>query len=301
MQELWVAEKAGSDAEALAHAHRVLRYLVVRTVEDPDPLERGVDATPRRWLSGRCQDLEVLSAGQMAVEPRLIDDRTHPRQRLVAMLRHRIAEQRHRAGISLRQTEEDPDQGGLSGTVGPEVAERTSTRHEQLDVVDGDVGTEPLGQPMGLDRPTIARTSVPEDRSSGRRTLHRSIVRAAGRPCPNGFPRWQTRICAHRLPAPLNFKRPRSGPLAFVSPCDKAKHAVGECRDNEQNEDAHDLSRDLPCRGALAVAFARSNEHRAEVGLPGGRNGRAQIPGSVLSQLNVGQRGVRGECSKPAG
>ena len=206
--ELWIPEETRCDAETLAHAHGVLRYLVLRSVEDADPLERGIDATLRRWLSGRRKDLEVLATGQMTMEPWLIDDRANPRQGLVAILRHGVAEERHRAGVSVRQSEEDPDKGGLSGTIGPEVSERTSTRHEQLHIVDGNVRTKPLGEAERLDRPTIARTSVPEDRSSGRRTLHRSIVRAAGRPCPNGFPRWQTRICVHRLRAPLNFKRP---------------------------------------------------------------------------------------------
>ena len=107
------AAAACSDAETLAHAHGVLRYLVPCSVEDVEP-QRGVDAIPRRWLSGRGKDLEVLPTGQMAMEPWLINDRADPRKGLVTILRHGVAEEGHRAGVSVRQPEEDPDKGGLS-------------------------------------------------------------------------------------------------------------------------------------------------------------------------------------------
>ena len=108
-------------------------------MEDADPLERRLDAGPGRRLAGGGQDLEVLPTGQMTVEPGLVDDRADPRQSLVAMLRDRVAEERHRAGVCVSQSEQHPDEGGLSGTVGPEVSERTSTRHEELHAVDGDM------------------------------------------------------------------------------------------------------------------------------------------------------------------
>ena len=168
------------------------------------PAQRGVDTIPRRWLSSCCQDLEVLPTGEVAVEPRLIDDRADPRKSLVAILRHGVAEEGHRAGVSVRQPEEDPDKGGLSGTIRPETSERTSTRHAQFHIVDGNVRTKVLGKPVRLDRPSITRSPVPDDRRSSRRTQYCSIV-TAGRLCPNGFPRWQTCICGHRLCARLNF------------------------------------------------------------------------------------------------
>ncbi len=84
-QQLRVAEEAGRDAEPLAHAHGVLRHLVVGSVQDADALERRVDAALRRRLTRRGEDLEVLAAGEMAVEAWLVDDGADPRQRAVTV------------------------------------------------------------------------------------------------------------------------------------------------------------------------------------------------------------------------
>ena len=137
----------------------------------------------------------------------------------------------------------------------------------------------------------------------------RTIEGAGGEPCtvplsrraclfPMGSPGGRPASATIGFARRLNLWRPRSEPVVPVSPGDKAKHSVGECRENEQSQDAHDLSRVRIVRGALAVAFARSNEHRAEVGLPGGRNA-GHSSGRDLSQLNVGQLGVRGELPEP--
>ena len=66
---------------------------------------------------------------------------------------HGVSEQGHRAGVGVRQPEQHPDERGLAGAVGAQVAERASSGDQQLDAVDGDVLPETLGQPMGLDRP----------------------------------------------------------------------------------------------------------------------------------------------------
>ena len=70
---------------------------------------------------------------------------------------HRVAEQRHRAGVGVGQSEQHPDERRLAGAVGPEVAEGAPSGDEQLDAVHGDVVAEPLGQPVGLDRPVASR------------------------------------------------------------------------------------------------------------------------------------------------
>ena len=64
-----------------------------------------------------------------------------------------VAEEGHRAGIGVGQAQQHPDQRGLAGTVRPEVAEGAAAGNEELDVVDGDVLAESLGQPVGLDGP----------------------------------------------------------------------------------------------------------------------------------------------------
>ena len=118
----------------------------------------GADAVLGRRLARCGQDLEVLPAGQMAVEPGFVDDGTDPGQRAVTMARDWIAEERHRAGVGMRQSEQHPDEGGLPGPVGAEVAEGAPPRNEQLHAVDGDVVAEPLGQPVGLHGPLAGVT-----------------------------------------------------------------------------------------------------------------------------------------------
>ena len=119
----------------------------------PDPLERRLDTGAGGRLAGGSQDLEVLPPGEVAMEPGLVDDGPHPCQRPVAMLGDGVAEKRHRAGVGMGQTQQDPDEGRLSGAVRPEVAEGASPWDEKLDPVDGDVVLEPLRQPVGLDGP----------------------------------------------------------------------------------------------------------------------------------------------------
>jgi hypothetical protein len=88
-----VTDQARGDAETLPHAHRVLRDPVTGAMEDPDPLQRHVDPTPRRRLPCRRQHLQVLPASQVGVEPRLVHDRRNPRQRDIPMLWNHVAEQ----------------------------------------------------------------------------------------------------------------------------------------------------------------------------------------------------------------
>ena len=116
-QQLGVPDQTGGDAEALAHAHRVLRHPVVGAMEDAHPLERRLDPVPRRRFAGGGEDLEVLPPGQMAVEPGFVDDGTHPRQSQVAMLRDGVPEQRHRPGVGVGQSQQHPDERGLAGAV----------------------------------------------------------------------------------------------------------------------------------------------------------------------------------------
>ena len=52
-----------------------------------DPLECRSDAISRRGLARRGENLQVLTPGQVAVEPGLVDDGADPRQRHIAMFR----------------------------------------------------------------------------------------------------------------------------------------------------------------------------------------------------------------------
>ena len=86
------------------------------------------------------------------MEARLVDDRADPGQGASALRRDRAAEHAHRAAGGPGQAEHDPDQGGLARAVRSQVAERGASRHEQLNLVDGDVGPEPFREAVGLDR-----------------------------------------------------------------------------------------------------------------------------------------------------
>ncbi len=148
-----VAEEAGGHAQTLAHAHGVLGHLVVGPMEDADALERRLDAALGRRLTRRGEDLQVLAAGQVAVEAGLVDDRPDAGQGRVTVPGDAVAEQEHGAGVGVGQAQQHPDQRRLAGAVRAEVSEGAAAGNEELDVVHGDVVAEPLGQPVGLDGP----------------------------------------------------------------------------------------------------------------------------------------------------
>ena len=51
------------------------------------------------------------------------------------------------------QAQQYPTQSGLASAIWPEVAEGTSPRNEEFDIVHGDVLTEPFGEAVGFDGP----------------------------------------------------------------------------------------------------------------------------------------------------
>ena len=160
----------------------------------PDPLEGRSDAVARRRLACRGQDLEVLPPGQVAVEAGLVDDGPDPGQRRGAVLGHGVAEQRHRAGVGVGQSQQHPDERGLARAVRAEVAEGAPPGDEELDAVHGDVVAEALGQPVGLDGPGTSRPPA-------------GGVRREGSPCSRGAPGrdrtvWGVSDCLDSNPPP---------------------------------------------------------------------------------------------------
>ena len=147
-QQLGVAEQAAGDAEALAHAERVGADLVVGPAAEADALERGVDAPVGALVARRGVHVQVLAAGEMAVEARLLDDRADARQRLRAVV---LAEQADRAAGGLREPEQQPDQRRLAGAVGAQEAEGAAARHLEVDVLEGGAIAEALPEALGVD------------------------------------------------------------------------------------------------------------------------------------------------------
>ena len=152
-QQLRVAEQAGGDAEPLAHAHGVLRHLVVGPVQDADPLERRVDAAPspparapRRGSAGSAARSGGRGSGARRRWPRRGPAPGHGAAGRVA-----------RAATWCRRRRGSGRAAPGSGSSCPPRWARDTRRRtpgdQELDAVNGDVVPEPLRQAVGLDRP----------------------------------------------------------------------------------------------------------------------------------------------------
>ena len=150
-QELGVGEKTAGNAESLAHAQRVALHALVGALREADACERAVDPAMRFPLA-RCRDHDqVLATSQVPVEAGLLDDRADSRQCRRPLLWDRTAEQLHRAGRRVRETEQHPDQSGLPGAVRAQVAEGGSPRDAQVHICDRGAVAEALCETGSLD------------------------------------------------------------------------------------------------------------------------------------------------------
>src|SRR5204863_1455532 len=120
---------------------------------------------------------EVLATGEVAMEARLLDDRTDACERGGPLSRHRPPQQPHRPGGGTGQPEQHPDQRGLASAVRSEVAEGGTGRDAKVDVVDGDALAETLGQPGRLD--DVGSTHLDQPHTSAK--LSNSLVAALQR------------------------------------------------------------------------------------------------------------------------
>ena len=170
-EQFRVAQQAAGHAEALAHAHGVIGDLVVGPLGQPRALQYRVDPLVGVSSSGHGERLQVLPSGEVAMEPGLVDDRTHSGQSALTLGRDGEAEQRHRAAVGFGEAKQDPDQRGLACPIRPQVAEGRAPRDEQVHVVDGSPGAEALGEPGHLDGPvaSLVRTGLTGARPAGRR------------------------------------------------------------------------------------------------------------------------------------
>jgi hypothetical protein len=93
------------------------------------------------------------------MEVRFVHDCPDPSQRLVTVSGNGVTEKLHRAGVSMSEAQQDPDEGCLPCSVGSQIAEGATARNEEFDVVDGDILPEPLGEPVSFDSPSTLRIS----------------------------------------------------------------------------------------------------------------------------------------------
>ena len=106
----------------------------------------------------------------MTVESRFIDDGTDVGQGASALAWNGDAEERHRSPVRGGQAKQCPNQRGLASSVRSEATERTSRRDAKIDVVDGDLRAESLGEAVHLDSPPAGRASTGIT-EAGERTL----------------------------------------------------------------------------------------------------------------------------------
>ena len=143
-QQLRVGKQTAGDSQALAHAHRVGLDAIVGARGQPDPCKRTVDPTIRGTFSRRRMDGEVLTAAEVRMKSRLLDDRADPGQRVRGPAGQLAAEQAHLAGSRRREPEQQPDQRRLARAVGTKQAERAAARHLKVDIGESGARPKPL-------------------------------------------------------------------------------------------------------------------------------------------------------------
>ena len=125
---------------------------VVGALGQADALERRPDPAVRLGLAARGGDAQVLAAGQVPVEARLLDDRTDPGQRLGALL---PAPACPSSRISPAVAGVRPSSTRISVVLpapfGPRNPNAHAGRDAQVGAVQRDPVAEPLGQAGGLD------------------------------------------------------------------------------------------------------------------------------------------------------
>ena len=116
-QQLGISDQARGDTETLTHAHRVLRHFVIGAMSMPT---RSRDGPMRARAAGSRAAARICrfclpvrwpwNRGSSTMAPTRANA-------AIAMARDGIAEQRHRAGVGVRQSEQHPDQRGLPRAV----------------------------------------------------------------------------------------------------------------------------------------------------------------------------------------
>jgi hypothetical protein len=118
-EQLRVARQAAGDPEPLAHPQRVGLDAVVAAPAEADTGERPFDAPVGGAIARGGVDVEVLAAGEVAVETRLLDDRADARERSGAAVGRVVAEQAHASARGLGEAEQQADERRLVGPLGP--------------------------------------------------------------------------------------------------------------------------------------------------------------------------------------
>ena len=138
------------DAEALAHAERVRRHLVVQPLLKGDhasPAPRSDPAAPRGSIRAEVQ--QVLPPRQVAVEVRRLDDRADVRHGPREVPRHVEAADPDATAVRPREADEHPDRRRLAGPVRAQESEDLAGADLEGDVRNRLAAAEALGEVLG--------------------------------------------------------------------------------------------------------------------------------------------------------
>ncbi|GAA3057022.1 hypothetical protein GCM10020000_44460 [Streptomyces olivoverticillatus] len=144
-EQLARPQQRRGQAEALLHAERVGTGLLARGAREAHPIQGALDAGgPGAGVGGGVGGVEpheIVAAAEEAVEGGPLDQGAHPRQHPPPGAGHRLAQHPGGARRRFDQPHQHPDGGGLAGAVGPEEAEDTAPRHDEVEPVDGELPT----------------------------------------------------------------------------------------------------------------------------------------------------------------
>jgi hypothetical protein len=149
-QQRWVAQQRDREPETLTHVLRVRLDLAAGDRGQPDPVQRVVDRVRmRQRRPAQCEHLQIAPPAQPWVEGRLLDHRPNPGQPLG--VRQRPAIEPGSARRRPDQPEQHAHGGGLPRPVRAEEAEDLPGFDRQVEPVDCDRGSVPLGQALTAD------------------------------------------------------------------------------------------------------------------------------------------------------
>jgi hypothetical protein len=141
----------GGHVEAAAHPAGVGPHRPVGGAGELEALQQFVGPLPR-LAAGQLREApgqpEVLTAGQVGIDRRILAGEADPVADAVGVADHVVAEDLRVPAVGWEDGCQDPDRGGLAGAVGPEQPEHGTGRHLEVDAVEGDHVAEALDQSL---------------------------------------------------------------------------------------------------------------------------------------------------------
>ena len=133
---------------------------VLGPVSQLDDLEHLLDPRARIPAVVVGEQVQVLAAGQVGVEPRALDEPRYPVECLGALNEGIAAEEPRGTGTRADQAEQHPQERRLAGAVRAEIPEDVPTLDGQVDPVHRDELAIPLDQAARRDRRRFAHCNA---------------------------------------------------------------------------------------------------------------------------------------------